>query len=116
MKAAASLLPPDQFIGFKVGADNKLIRWDKIVEYMQLVAAGSDRVRLRELGKTTNNNPEENFDSSAPANVRPNRNTVLRLVERHISGNCQTVRTQNKAIAISVMTRGPKARNAGVVA
>ena len=55
--AAASLQPPDQFIGFKVGADNKLIRWDKIVEYMQLVAASSDRVRLRELGKTNGNNP-----------------------------------------------------------
>ncbi len=55
--AAASPQPPDQFIGFKVGADNKLIRWDKIVEYMQLVAATSDRVRLRELGKTNGNNP-----------------------------------------------------------
>ncbi len=35
---------PEQFIGFKVGADNKLARWDKIVEYMKLAAAASDRV------------------------------------------------------------------------
>ena len=47
---------PEQFIGFKVGADNKLARWDKIVDYMKLVAAGSDRVRFRELGKTSQGN------------------------------------------------------------
>src|SRR5689334_13554127 len=46
LMAAGSVSPPDQFIGFKVGADNKLARWDKIVDYMKAVAAGSDRVRL----------------------------------------------------------------------
>src|SRR3954463_3754449 len=55
--AAATLQTPEQFLGFKVGADNKLIRWDKIVEYMKLAAANSDRVRFRELGKTSDNNP-----------------------------------------------------------
>ena len=35
--AAGARIPPspEQFIGFKVGADNKLARWDKIVEYMK---------------------------------------------------------------------------------
>ena len=55
--AAPVIQAPEQFIGFKVGADNKLARWDKIVEYVQHVAAGSDRVRVRELGKTNGNNP-----------------------------------------------------------
>ena len=45
--AAGSVPPPEQFIGFKVGADNKLARWDRIVDYMKAVAAGSDRVRFR---------------------------------------------------------------------
>ena len=55
--AAGPLQTPEQFLGFKVGADNKLARWDKIVEYMRLAAASSDRVRFRELGKTSSNNP-----------------------------------------------------------
>lgn len=55
--ASGSLQSPEQFLGFKVGADNKLIRWDKVVEYMKLAAAGSDRVRYRELGKTSSGNP-----------------------------------------------------------
>ena len=46
LTAAGTLQSPEQFIGFKVGADNKLVRWDKIVEYMKLAAADSDRVRL----------------------------------------------------------------------
>ena len=49
--AAGTLQTPEQFLGFEVGTDNKLVRWDKIVEYMKAAAAGSDRVRFRELGK-----------------------------------------------------------------
>ncbi len=30
--AAAGVPTPEQFIGVKVGADNKLARWDRIVE------------------------------------------------------------------------------------
>jgi hypothetical protein len=30
--AAGTLQPPEQFLGFKVGADHKLARWDRIVE------------------------------------------------------------------------------------
>ena len=56
LTAAAALPPPEQFIGFKVGADNKLVRWDKILEYMQQAAASSDRVRMHELGKTNGGN------------------------------------------------------------
>ncbi len=55
--AAGSLQSPEQFIGFKVGADNKLARWDTIVEYMRAAAANSDRVRYRELGKTSQGQP-----------------------------------------------------------
>ena len=51
--AAGPLQTPEQFLGFKVGADNKLARWDKIVDYMKLAAASSDRVRFRELGKSS---------------------------------------------------------------
>src|SRR5918911_5166602 len=55
--AAGSLQPPAQFAGHRIGDDNKLVRWDRIVEYMRLAASNSDRVRFRELGKSTNGNP-----------------------------------------------------------
>ena len=61
---------PEQFLGFRVGEDRKLARWDKIVEYMRLVAGASDRVRFRELGKTTNNNPFILLEISSPDTLK----------------------------------------------
>src|SRR5262249_43106255 len=68
--AAATLQTPEQFVGHRVGADNKLIRWDKIVEYMKLAAASSDRVRFRELGKTSSNNPFILLEISSPDTLK----------------------------------------------
>src|SRR5437879_12483738 len=68
--AAGPLQAPEQFLGFKVGADNKLARWDKIVDYMKLAAANSDRVRFRELGKTSSNNPFVALEISAPDTLK----------------------------------------------
>ncbi|HYK88356.1 MAG TPA: M14 metallopeptidase family protein [Acidobacteriota bacterium] len=48
---------PEKYFGHQIGAERKLVRWDRMVEYLQLIARSSDRVRFRELGKTTNNNP-----------------------------------------------------------
>src|SRR5689334_5897355 len=70
VRAASSLIAPEQFIGFKVGADNKLARWEKIVEYMKLAAAGSDRVRYRELGRTGDNNPFIALEISSPETLK----------------------------------------------
>ena len=68
--AAGSLQPPEQFLGHKVGADNKLARWDKIVDYMKLAATNSDRVRFRELGKTSTGNPFIALEISAPDTLK----------------------------------------------
>src|SRR5262245_28588773 len=68
--AAGPLQTPEQYFGFRIGADNKLARWDKIVEYMKLAAASSDRVRFRELGKTSSNNPFIALEISAPETLK----------------------------------------------
>jgi hypothetical protein len=70
LDAAGQLQSPEQFLGFKVGADNKLARWDKIVEYMKAASAGSDRVRYRELGKTSNGNPMIVLEISSPDTLK----------------------------------------------
>jgi hypothetical protein len=61
---------PEQFVGHRIAADNTLVRWDKIVEYMKLAAANSDRVRYRELGKTSNGNPFIALEISAPETLK----------------------------------------------
>jgi len=61
---------PEKYFGHQIGAEKKLVRWDKIVEYMQAVARNSDRVRFQELGKTTNNNPFVLMVISSPENLK----------------------------------------------
>jgi hypothetical protein len=61
---------PEQFFGFRMGTDNKLARWDKIVAYMKQVSSASDRVRFRELGKSTNDNPFIALEISSPDTLK----------------------------------------------
>src|SRR5215510_15745973 len=68
--AHAALQTPEEYFGFRMGADKKLARWDKIVDYMQLVANNSDRVRFRNLGPTTNGNPFLLMEISSAENLR----------------------------------------------
>ncbi|MFC1627816.1 M14 metallopeptidase family protein [Gemmatimonadota bacterium] len=50
---AQTLQTPEEFLGFPVGADNKLAHWDQIFEYMQMTSESSGRVMMEILGKST---------------------------------------------------------------
>src|SRR5215472_10381484 len=78
LAAFAAVPSPEQYFGFRIGTDKKLVRWDKIVEYMQKAAAESDRVRFRNLGPTTNGNPFLMLEISSAANLK-NRDRYLAL-------------------------------------
>lgn len=65
----AAIQTPEQFFGFQMGAENKLARWDRIVEYFRVVSAASDRVRYRELGRSTSDNPFLALEISAPSTL-----------------------------------------------
>jgi hypothetical protein len=56
--ALAEAVPsPDAHLGFRPGADGHLAGWDQVVTYFQAVDRASDRVVVRELGKTTEGRP-----------------------------------------------------------
>ncbi|HTI38841.1 MAG TPA: M14 metallopeptidase family protein [Vicinamibacterales bacterium] len=69
-RAQTAIPTPEQFFGFQMGTDGKLARWDKIVDYMRQVSNASDRVRFRELGKSTNGNPFVALEISSPATLK----------------------------------------------
>ncbi|MCP5110741.1 MAG: peptidase M14, partial [bacterium] len=48
---------PAGHFGFELGADGRLASWPAIVEYYQKLGAASDRVQVRELGRTTLDRP-----------------------------------------------------------
>ena len=68
--AAATIQPPAAFLGHRVGADGKLVRWDKMLEYFRQVDAASDRIEMRELGKSTEGNPFVAIEISSPDNLK----------------------------------------------
>ncbi len=51
--AAQAVPTPQSVLGFVPGTDRKLVEWPALVEYYRKLAAASDRVEYRELGKTT---------------------------------------------------------------
>jgi hypothetical protein len=55
--SSAPLPTPEQFAGFRMGTDKKLLLWDKIVDYMNLVGRSSPRVKVEEVGKTSMGRP-----------------------------------------------------------
>jgi hypothetical protein len=69
MALGQSIPTPQEFVGHPIGAEKKLVRWDKIIEYMQVVANGSDRVIFDELGKSTDGNPLIMMVISSAANL-----------------------------------------------
>ncbi len=54
---AADVPPPAKVLGFRPGADFHLAAWPKVVDYFKQVDATSDRVVVRELGRTTEDRP-----------------------------------------------------------
>ena len=71
VSAAENPIPsPEDYLGFKVGADRRLARWDSIVEYLTLIAQRSDRVDIKTVGITTLKNPYIVVIVSSPANMK----------------------------------------------
>ena len=67
--AAQSVPSPEEHFGFPMGTDQKLARWDGIVEYIGRVAEASNRVRVDTLGSSTLGNPFVVVTMSAPENL-----------------------------------------------
>ena len=83
-RAAAHRRPPvptpASILGFEPGAERRLVDWDPIVRYFRALGSASDRVRVRELGRTTNGAVFIAAFISSPANLA--RLDALRDVQR----------------------------------
>jgi hypothetical protein len=76
---------PEQFFGFRMGTDRKLARWDKIVDYYRILDERSDKIKVMELGKSTEGNPFLLAIVSSPENM----------------GNLDTLKTIGPTLAYS---------------
>ena len=60
---------PTDFFGFEIGTDGEMARYQKILEYLQLLADRSDRIEYEERGTTTLGNPYVLATISSPENL-----------------------------------------------
>jgi len=69
--AQVSTVPaPETVLGFKVGEDRKLAKWDQFLAYFRKLTETSDRIKLDTLGKTTLGRPFVAATISSPENLR----------------------------------------------
>jgi hypothetical protein len=66
---AQEIPSPEDYFGFQMGADRKLARWDKMVEYYHLIGEKSPRVHVLDMGPSTLGNPFLVLFISSPENL-----------------------------------------------
>jgi hypothetical protein len=65
----AGVPTPESVLGFAVGADFKLATYEESIRYFQRLAAASNRIRLLEVGKTSEGRPWTLAIISSPENL-----------------------------------------------
>jgi len=57
LNAQNKITSPEEYFGFQMGADFKLARWDKIVDYFYLLEEQSDKIKVWNLGESSEGHP-----------------------------------------------------------
>jgi len=80
---AAELPAPESVLGFEPGADRHLMDHGELVGYLEELAAASDRLELREVGRSPLDRPIHVLFASAPENLE--RLDELRTINRRLA-------------------------------
>ena len=64
------LMTPKEFLGFEPGSDRTLADWQQMLAYFEHLDAASDRVKLTEMGKSTEGKPFINLIISSEYNMK----------------------------------------------
>lgn len=74
---------PETTLGFKIGEDRRLAKWDQFMAYFGELAKRSDRIKLDTLGKTTLGRPFVVATISSPENLK--RLDEFKEIQRKLS-------------------------------
>lgn len=100
---------PERFFGFQMGADRKLAHWDDMVRYYDLLGQTSDRIKVVNMGKTSEGRPFYALFISSPANLA--RLEELRRINATIADprgvsddSLETLARAGRAVVLQSMT------------
>ncbi len=69
VEAQKTITSPEDFFGFQMGADRELARWDKIVEYFYQLEKESDRLKVVNMGPSSEGHPFLMLLITSPENL-----------------------------------------------
>lgn len=100
---------PKAHFGFTPGDDNELARWDKIVEYFYLLEKQSDRIKVTDMGPSTEGNPFLKVIITSPENhknLEEIRLTSMKLADPRGLSKEETdaLIKQGKAVSVQSMS------------
>ena len=107
---AQEVTTPERFFGFQLGADKKMARWDKIVEYYGVLEKQSGgRMKVINMGPTSMGNPFLMVIITSPANFAKLdhlRDVNLRLSDPRglTEAQARTLADEGKAIVVQSMS------------
>jgi hypothetical protein len=79
----SKLTSPEEFFGFQMGSDRKIARWEKVVEYFHLLQDQSGKIKVNDMGPSTEGVPFLEVIISSPENLANLEN--LRKINLKIS-------------------------------
>ncbi len=53
----SNVTSPEEFFGFQLGSDRKIARWDKIIDYFNKLQEESDKIKVIDMGPSTEGHP-----------------------------------------------------------
>jgi hypothetical protein len=107
---AQEITTPEKFFGFQLGADKKIARWDKIVEYYGVLEKESGgRMKVINMGPTSMGNPFLMVIITSPANfarLERLREVNLRLSDPRglTDAQAHTLVDEGKAVVVQSMS------------
>ena len=101
--AAAQIPTPEEFFGHEMGADRKLAKWDRLVEYYELIGQQSDRVQVENVGTSTLGRPFLILYVSSPENLArlddyQRMNAILQDPRGHSQGEIDAAIAEGKVV------------------
>jgi hypothetical protein len=70
LSAMGAVPTPESHFGHKIGVDNELLDWAKVVSYFEALSKSSDRIKFLDLGKTVEGRTQIAAVISSPANIK----------------------------------------------
>ena len=106
---------PEEFFGHQLGADRKIARWDKIVEYFTRLQKESKRIKVVDMGPSTEGHPFLMVLITSEANMKDldklqDINITLTNPGELTEDEARLLVEAGKAVVIQSMSRGSQPR------